>query len=95
MAIAKVRELCEELLGPPQSRGEGAAGAAAEAPAAAAARALAQGWEPETLGLSKRTLLKEVVLPTVAAHSRISAYQRLVSEYKLELEALEGGSPAA
>ena len=92
MAIAKVRELCEELLGPPQSRGEGAA---AEAPAEAAARALAQGWEPETLGLSKRTLLKEVVLPTVAAHSRISAYQRLVSEYKLELEALEGGSPAA
>ena len=91
MAIAKVRELCEELLGPPQSRGEGAAGAAAEAPAEAAA----QGWEPETLGLSKRTLLKEVVLPTVAAHSRISAYQRLVSEYKLELEALEGGSPAA
>ena len=26
VAIAKVRELCEELLGPPQSRGEGAAG---------------------------------------------------------------------
>ena len=80
VAIAKVRELCEELLGPPASRGEGAAAAAAGGDA----------WDAQTaLGLGKRALLKEVVLPMVAAHSRISGFQRLVSEYKLELEALE------
>ena len=38
--------------------------------------------------MDKRALLAELVLPTVAKHSRISGFQRLVSEYKLELETI-------
>ena len=93
-AIAKVRELCEDLLGPPSSRSSSGSSAGASAAGGGGdSAAVAGDWEAMTaLGLSKRALLKEVVLPTVAAHSRISGFQRLVSEYKLELETVDDAS---
>jgi hypothetical protein len=88
-AIDKVRELCEELLGPPSSRSPSAA-SATDTDGSSTGGAVALGtWAAKTeLDLDKRALLAEVVLPTVAKHSRISSFQRLVSEYKLELETM-------
>jgi hypothetical protein len=40
----------------------------------------------QVLGLRKRALLAEVVLPSIAANSRAPPFQRLVAEYKLEIE---------
>lgn len=64
-AVLRARELCDDLLGPLE-------------PAAASSGAAAPAWEPTVLGLSKRALLKEVVLPSLATNR---ALQRLLSEY--------------
>lgn len=88
-AIDKVRELCEELLGPPSSRSPSAASATDTDGSSTGGAAALGTWAAKTeLRLDKRALLAEVVLPTVAKHSRISSFQRLVSEYKLELETM-------
>ena len=90
--IDKVRELCEELLGPPSSRSPSAASATDTGGSTGGVAALGTWAATTELDLDKRALLAEVVLPTVAKHSRISSFQRLVSEYKLELETMGASS---
>nr|XP_024398569.1 protein HIRA-like isoform X2 [Physcomitrium patens] len=71
---ARLRELCEELLGPVGPVGK------------------LQSWKPDILGLSKRELLKEFVLPAMAANRAI---QRLLNEFidlVTECEAAEKAS---
>ena len=80
-AVLRVRELCDHLLGP------------LDAPdMAVAATAGTEGgegdggaWDPAVVGLSKRELLKETVLPALATNR---ALQRLLSEYLETLQSL-------
>ena len=72
---AALRELCMELLGPP--RRVVAAGEAAAAAAAAGKADEEEAWAPTVLGLSKRTLLQQHVLPAIGANRQV---QRLLGE---------------
>ena len=80
LAVRQVRELCDELLGPigfsmpPPPPGSGVG---EEHEMATAAPALG-GWSPTVCGLSKRALLKEVVLPALAQNRSL---QRILAEY--------------
>ncbi|KAL1500118.1 hypothetical protein AB1Y20_012791 [Prymnesium parvum] len=70
----QVRELCDELLGPLPGAMDRAGEVEVE-------------WEPEVMpGVSKRKLLREVVLPTLSTNR---ALQRLISEYVEMLSSLE------
>ena len=71
--VARLRELCDELLGPPSEvNGINSDG---------------NGWSSTVLGLSKRHILKQRVLPGIASNR---ALQRVVNEYSEMLKSLEG-----
>ena len=82
MAVRPVRELCDELLGPIDAPSAGSA--AADAPSGETP-APSMRWSPRVLGLCKRTLLREVVLPALATNR---ALQRILSEYVENLAAV-------
>ena len=44
------------------------------------------GWSPRAAGLCKRTLLREVVLPSLATNR---ALQRIIAEYIEQLDAVQ------
>jgi hypothetical protein len=67
---AALRELCMELLGPPRV-------VATTAEAAGDTAAAEEAWAPTVLGLSKRTLLQQHVLPAIGANRVV---QRLLGE---------------
>ena len=71
-AVRQVREFCDELIGPLDAPLEQAAGGAS-------------AWEAEVLGIPKRQLLREVVLPALSANR---ALQRLLAEYVEMLQSL-------
>lgn len=88
----RLRELCTELMGPlnhpgvaasptDESAGGGSTAAASMAAASSSGRRAGpqtQGWQPEVLGLCKRTLLRTEVLRDIG---RNRANQRLVNEF--------------
>lgn len=84
--IRKVRELCDELLGPiVQSETAGDEAMIDEVinpgviiPLREGAHQPIAGWKPRLLGLRKRQLLKQVVLPSLATNRSL---QRLLAEY--------------
>ena len=76
MGVRAIRELCDELLGPLELAGDGDDAADGS------------GWSPRVLGLSKRSLLAEVVLPALATNR---ALQRVLAEYLENLGAVQGG----
>jgi hypothetical protein len=86
LAERQVRELCDELLGPldqpslsshSQPSLDGAP-TAAHTPAAEMAETAPLAWQPGVLGLCKRMLLREVVLPELTTNR---ALQRILTEY--------------
>ena len=65
-----LRELCMELLGPPRM-------VAAAGDAVGQADSAEEAWVPTVLGLSKRALLQQHVLPAIGANRVL---QRLLGE---------------
>ena len=90
-----MRELCDSLLGPldaPSAAEAEAEAATAPSEAPHSQRAHSQRaaggwlrWQPAVLGLCKRTLLREVVLPALSTNR---ALQRILAEYVEQLNAL-------
>ena len=84
-AVRQVRELCDELLGPmiaptadatlPNAATAAASGADSKD---GNAIAVSLSWSPTVLGLCKRTLLREAVLPSLATNRSL---QRILAEY--------------
>jgi protein HIRA/HIR1 len=87
MAVRPIRELCDELLGPLDHPGipPTALDHSADLPTQPAADGAPLEWCPTVLGVSKRTLLREVVLPALATNR---ALQRILAEYLEQLGAL-------
>lgn len=81
MAVRQVHELCDELLGPLDQPSE----PMAENPPPTAGCSGAMGWCPTVVGLSKRGLLRDVVLPALASNR---ALQRVLAEYIEQLGAV-------
>ena len=84
-AVLRVRELCDHLLGPLDALDIAAAATAGAGAVAAGGEGGGGAWDPAVLGLSKRELLKETVLPALATNR---ALQRLLSEYLETLQSL-------
>lgn len=63
----RLREVCEELLGPP-------AGMITSTPS----DSIATSWDPHILGMKKHDLLREDVLPALASNRKV---QRLLNEF--------------
>ena len=70
--VARLRELCDELLGPPVAGSSNTANTS--------------GWCATILGVEKRRLLKDRVLPSITTNR---ALQRVVNEYSEMLSTLE------
>jgi protein HIRA/HIR1 len=68
---ARLRELCEELLGPTYA-------VDSSCPASPCSKHNKKQWNPEILGMKKRELLKSEVLPAMASNRAI---QRLLNEF--------------
>ena len=84
VAVRPIRELCDDLIGP-LSEPTGAADAAPVAAAEAGDVDAPSRWAPRVLGLCKRTLLRDVVLPAL---SNNRALQRILAEYVEQLAAV-------
>lgn len=67
-AVRQVREFCDDLIGPLDGMSW----------SPSCERLSGDMWEPEVVGISKRQLLKEVVLPALSANRGL---QRVLSEY--------------
>lgn len=67
-AVRQVREFCDDLIGPLDGMSW----------SPSFERLSGDMWEPEVVGISKRQLLKEVVLPALSANRGL---QRVLSEY--------------
>ena len=88
LAERQVRELCDELLGPLDQPSLHGAPTAAHTPAAEMGETPETApiaWQPGVLGLCKRTLLREVVLPELTTNR---ALQRILTEYLEQLASL-------